>query len=333
MLNLATDILGFLFCTGIIVVSGTKLSKYGDQLAILTGISRAWLGLVLLASVTSLPELLTSISAVAIVGAPDLAMGNILGSCAFNILILAWVYLFAPQRALRLPVSAEHTLSASLGVLMLSVVGVGFLAPEAFGTLGWMGGYSVVLALLYFLSMYSIFQYGNTTAPASEAGPAAFKADTKLQPVVLQLLLHAGLVVLSALALPYFSEHLAEASGLGESFFGSFFLAITTSLPEIVVSLAAVRLGSIDMALGNLFGSNLFNLFVLSLSDMAFLSGPIIAHVSTSHLLTVMGGIILTALSIMSLLPHPGQVLRLSPGALSIVLIYGLLTLLLYHNR
>lgn len=77
--------LGFIVCTAAIVYSGTRLSKYGDIIAEKMGLGRAWVGLVLLASVTSLPELITGISSVTFVVAPDIAVGDVLGSCIFNI--------------------------------------------------------------------------------------------------------------------------------------------------------------------------------------------------------------------------------------------------------
>ncbi len=66
-------------------------------------------------------------------------------------------------------------------------------------------------------------------------------------------------------------------TGLGEAFVGSLFIAITTSLPEIVVSLAAVRIGAVDLGIGNVLGSNLFNLLILGLDDVFYRQGPLMA--------------------------------------------------------
>ena len=91
------DIFGFVICTALITLSGTQLSKQGNKLAEATGLSKAWIGLILMATVTSLPELVTGISAVTVVTAPDLAAGNVLGSCAFNLLILSLLDLFVKK--------------------------------------------------------------------------------------------------------------------------------------------------------------------------------------------------------------------------------------------
>jgi len=79
----------FAACTAIILYSGTRLSLYGDVIAEKSGLGRTWIGVILMASVTSLPELVTGISSVAIYNLPNIAAGDVLGSCMFNLLILA----------------------------------------------------------------------------------------------------------------------------------------------------------------------------------------------------------------------------------------------------
>ncbi len=91
MNSLFLSSLGFLVCTVAIVHGGAKLTKYGDAIAEITGWGKAWTGLILMASVTSLPELMTGISSVAIIGEPDLAAGDVFGSCVFNLLILSYI--------------------------------------------------------------------------------------------------------------------------------------------------------------------------------------------------------------------------------------------------
>ena len=81
--------LGFIVCASVIVYSGSKLSKYGDIIAEKTGLGGAWIGVVLMGFVTSLPELVTGISSVTYADVPDIAVGNVLGACVFNMLTLA----------------------------------------------------------------------------------------------------------------------------------------------------------------------------------------------------------------------------------------------------
>ena len=93
-MNLLLLWLIFLGCTSAILYSGIKLSKYGDIIAEKSGLGRVWIGVILIASITSLPELVTGLSSVIIFKTPDIAAGNVLGSCVFNMLILALLDIF-----------------------------------------------------------------------------------------------------------------------------------------------------------------------------------------------------------------------------------------------
>src|SRR4030067_3637451 len=134
--------LGFIICTSLIVYSGTKLSKYGDIIAEKTGLGRAWIGVVLMASVTSLPELVTGISSVTYADVPNIAVGDVLGSCAFNLLILALL----DTSSKPMPISAKahhgHVLSAGFGILLLSIVALSISLAKHTSPLGWVGLYS-----------------------------------------------------------------------------------------------------------------------------------------------------------------------------------------------
>jgi cation:H+ antiporter len=91
-------ITGFLCCALVIFFAGKKISYYGDMVADLTGMSKGWIGIILMASITSLPELMVGVSSAAIIGSADLAVGDIIGSCAFNLGILALMYAFTPKK-------------------------------------------------------------------------------------------------------------------------------------------------------------------------------------------------------------------------------------------
>src|SRR4030043_2326487 len=119
--------IAFIICTAVIVYSGTKLSRYGDIIAEKTGLGRAWIGLVLMASVTSLPELVTGISSVTYADVPNIAVGDILGSCAFNISILGFVDLIDRKKPIASRAHHGHVLSALFGILLLSVAWIGIL--------------------------------------------------------------------------------------------------------------------------------------------------------------------------------------------------------------
>ena len=113
--------------------------------------------------------------------------------------------------------------------------------------------------------------------------------------------INALVIVTAATLLPFIGERLAQETGLGKSFVGSIFIAMTTSLPELVVSITALRIGATDMAIANLFGSNMFNIFIIAIDDIFYLTGPILSHVSTNHAVTGFIAVLMTGIAIVSL--------------------------------
>jgi Ca2+/Na+ antiporter len=113
-----------LICAAAILLAGIQLSKYGDQIAELTGLGRSWIGLILLASVTSLPELISGISAVTLNDLPDVAVGGVVGSCLFNLVILAMLDVAAGSTPLSHRIQNNHIISAGFGIILLCLVGV-----------------------------------------------------------------------------------------------------------------------------------------------------------------------------------------------------------------
>ena len=120
--------LEFFLVAGTITVAGSRLTQYGDVLAEKTGMGRTWLGLVVLAAITSLPELATGVSAITWVQAPDLTVGDLLGSCMFNLLILAVVDLLHPPGPVLTAAHRGHLLAACFVVVMLGVAIMGLIA-------------------------------------------------------------------------------------------------------------------------------------------------------------------------------------------------------------
>ena len=125
--------------------------------------------------------------------------------------------------------------------------------------------------------------------------------DIALRTAALHYAGAALLVVGAALWLPRLGAELARQTGLGEAFVGSLFIAITTSLPEIVVSLAAVRIGAIDLGIGNVLGSNLFNLLILGLDDLFYRQGPLLAAVDARHAVAIPAVVAMNALFLIGL--------------------------------
>ena len=293
---------GFIFCAAIIFFAGKRLSQYGDLLAELTGMGKAWIGLILMAAVTSLPELVVGASSSAIVQSADLATGDILGSCAFNLFILSFMDLFTPKnRPLFSHVSQSHILAAAFGIILVSFAGLGIFLDQDIVLLPSIGLTSILFAVIYFFSMKTIYRY-KIRMPAEEISERTEASNLRLPQVIRMYILFALIIVAAALALPYFAEEIALETGLGESFVGTLFLAISTSLPEIAVSYAAIKIGAPDMAVGNLLGSNIFNIFILFLDDLFYTKGLLLKDASDANLISVFSVIMMSAIAVIGLL-------------------------------
>ena len=326
MENLYINILGFAACAGVIIFSGTKLSVYGDEIAELTGMGSAWIGLILMASVTSLPELITGISSVAIVKQPDFATGDIFGSCIFNLLILSVLDAKIKQPLFSM-VKSSHIVAAIFGIILLTVAGIAIFLSNVIPSVLWISSFTFLLFGIYLVAIWGIFKYEQIAATASPAATSVMPSPERsagLKKAIGGYALHACIVIGAAVFLPYFGEHIATLTGLGNSFFGTLFLAAGTSLPELVVCLAALRIGAIDMAVGNLLGSNVFNMFILGIDDIFYREGSLFKAIDPAHLLSVFITIIMTAIAGLGLLfkPKKKQVWLFSLDTFIILILY-----------
>ena len=286
----------------VIVLAGVRLARYGDVLGEKTGLGRSWIGLVLLATTTSLPELFTGFGATALAPLPDIALGDVLGSCMFNLLILSLMDAVHPE-----PISARahqgHALSIGFGLLLIGIAGTGLIADHRLPSIGWIGLYSPALIAIYIVGMRVIFAHEQhrRARETQEVAEELLYRETTLRSAVVHYSLAAVVVVAAALGLPRLGAELARETGLGEAFVGSLFVAITTSLPEIVVSLAAVRIGAVDLGIGNVLGSNLFNLLILALDDVFYRRGPLMADAAASHSVSIAAIVTMNALFLIGL--------------------------------
>ncbi len=325
------DISGFLICATIIFFAGRKLSYYGDLLADLSGMGKAWIGLVLMSAVTSLPELMVGISSVTIVQSADLAVGDILGSCAFNLGILSLMDLFTPRsRPLFSSVSKSHILAGTFGIILVALAGLGLFFDEDIILAPSIGLTSFTFAFIYFISIQTIYRY-QKIYPVVAVEKSTQYTDLSLNKVIRRYAYFAVMIIMAALALPYFAGHLADRTGMEESFVGTLLLAGSTSLPEIAISLAAVRSGSGDMAVGNLLGSNIFNIFILFLDDLLYTDGHLLKNASDANLVSVFFVILMASTAIIGLM-FPGREKKtfMSWDTLGIFSMYILNLILLY---
>lgn len=322
--------LQFAACAAILTVAGARLSRSGDIIADKTGISGSWVGLVLIASVTSLPELVTGVSAIVAANAPNIAVGDVLGSCVFNLSILAVVDFLHREESVYRRASQGHILSAGFGVILIGFAALSVLLAQKGVVLAvaHVGAYTPIFAILYFVAIRSIFDYERETVVDHAADEAGRYPDVTLRQAAFRYLAAALAVLAAGSWLPFVGVELAQVMGWHKTFVGTLFVAAATSLPELVVTIAAIRIGAVDMAIANLLGSNLFNIAILAVDDAVFLRGPLLSHVSPMHAVSAVSAVVMTGLVVVALLYRPrARVLR-TVGWASL----GLLTLYLLNS-
>ncbi len=321
----------------IIGTSGYFLSLYGDVVAEKTGLGGTWVGLAMLATVTSLPELVTGVSAVTYADVPDIALGDALGSCVFNLLLIVLLDFLHREVSVYTRISQGHILSAGFGVVLLGFVAFNIVLLQNGVNLSFwhVGLYTPIIILFYIFAIRTVFRYEKAQRIEVVEEIAERYPNISLTRALTGYVLAAVVVIAVGIRLPVTAEHLAEAMGWHQSFVGTVFVALATSLPEVAVTLSALRIGALDMALSDLLGSNLFNLVILAVDDIAYLKAPLLANVSSVHLVTILSAIMMTGVAIVGLLYRPKTRLFKTVGwaSLLIFVIYILNLSVLYLQQ
>jgi cation:H+ antiporter len=324
--------LKFALCAALIGVAGPVLSYYGDVIARLTGLSRSWIGLVLLATATSLPELFTGISAVTVAAAPNIAVGDALGSCIFNLLLLVILDVMSREEPMYRRIDQGHILTAGFGVVLIGFIGALLLVGRDelnFHVLH-VSAYTPIIIVLYLVAMRAAFVYERRSKPPPQLVEA--ESEITLRTALVRYAIAAAVIVVAGAWLPFVGIEIAKTMGWQATFVGTLFVAGATSLPELVVSISAFRLGAVDMAISNLLGSNLFDMLVIAIDDLAFTKGPLLSAVSPAHAVSAFAAVIMSGIFIIALLFRPETRFRGTIGwvSLSLLLVYLLSSYAIY---
>lgn len=322
----------FLASSAVVVLAAIKLAEYGDVIAVRTGLGGLLIGTILLAGATSLPELIASISAFRI-GAPGLAAGNFFGSNLVNMAVLALVDLLNYQVPLLRTQAITQTLTAALAATMTALASI-FVLADLDIVIGWVSIESIILIVLYFGGVWLVQQEGKLSAAASTA--------VQMEPAEGFPTLRRGIVgfavatVVLMLAVPQLvdaSSDIATQTGLGDSFVGTALLSIVTSLPELLAAWAAVRIGAVELAVGNLFGSSVFNMLGLGLADFFYTRGSFLSDIDNDFALVGLLGVLLTMMALLGNIARvERKVLFIELDALAIIVAYLLSMFLLYQR-
>jgi cation:H+ antiporter len=329
----------FAVASGVIIVAGTSLARSGDEIAGRTGLGGFLIGMLLLATATSLPELATGVSA-AIDEAPDLAVGNLLGSSMANMAILAIIDL-AHRGRVWPKVGIAHARLASIAIALTAVAVLAVLSPSGI-VVGWVGIEPILIVAAYVAAARWMSRSpgegrrqrdatGEIIAPTGWGQEAVGRRSLRFELAIFGLA--TGVILLMAPVLTLSAEGIAHETGIGQTFVGALMLAVTTSLPELVASLAAVRIGAYELAVGNLFGSNAFNMTILLGVDLAYFRGPILAAVDPAQLVAGVGAILLMALALAAVVHGTRTRIRhLEPDAVAVLVVYVVLLAAIWRS-
>jgi cation:H+ antiporter len=320
----------FLASAGVIIVAGSKLAWYGDEIAERSGLGRLWVGVVFLAMATSLPEVFTTVSA-ALLDTPDLAAGDLFGACMSNMLTLGLIDLLHRGKRVWQQAAFEHTLTAALAMALTGLAALLILVKEKV-TFGAVGLGSVTLLSLYVLGMRLVYRQEDMKRHQQEQErmveghrAATVSSRVLLRGSVIRFCLAASILLIAAPLLAWSANQIAEQTGISTTFVGTSLVAVTTSLPELVSAIAAVRLGAFDLAVGNLFGSNAFNMAAFLFVDVAYREGPVLNAVNSSHALTALWSILMMNFGLMGIIYRAEKrFLFIEPDSLLMILSYGL---------
>ena len=318
--SLLAVVLGLVAGAAGVVYAGIVLAKSADVIATKTGLGGLWLGMVLLAFATSLPELATAAVTV-LIDAPDLAAGNLFGSNMANMLILAALNL-VPGSAVFRRASLDQALSATLAI-SLTAMAAGFVLLATPLAIGRFGPGSVLLITTYLVGSRAILRHttagdgGGEAAPDDDPGPG-----WSLRKAAGIFVVGTVVVTVSAPVFGLAAEGAVELTGLTESFVGVIVLGVATSLPEVVTSLAALRIGAHDLAVGNLFGSNAINMVMFVPLDL-LTPGSILAAVDPVHAFVGLASILMMGLALAAIALRSRRPLSLlEPSSGLIILTY-----------
>lgn len=292
------------------ILAAIELSNKADVLSGKTSLGGLLVGTVLLGGATSLPEVTTSLSSVLIEN-PDIAIGNMLGSNMFNLFIIACFDVYYRKNRLLQQANKGHLYTAGLGLILTTMTLIALIRKLDYVVLG-MGIDSLLIAIVYGTGMYVISRISEGLPDNQLMAPEfdekvignskSKKPTTTIRKALITFFLAAVAIMIAGTLLSISGDIIAEKTGLGSTFIGSFLMAATTSLPEAVAVFVALRLRNINIAIGSILGSNIFNMLILMGTDIVYRQGPILSNVAHSHEITATTVTVLSVLVMISLM-------------------------------
>lgn len=300
----------FVASAAVVWIVGTRMVRLVDRLADRTGMGKGFAGMLLLGGIVSLTEIST-VSTAAFTGSPLLALNNLLGSESINLFLLAAVDPLTGREALSSFIAKPTMLFQGTAVIVLLAVTAVAMAVGDILVLG-VGLWSTALFFCCLGALWLSSSYegrkvwvafdrreqegGKGSASESEPG------DARILFLWVQLALMGAVIFMAGFVLSLTGEALAEQTGLGTSFVGFLLVGISTSLPELSTITAAIRLKHHEMAVGDILGSNVFNLLLIFLTDVVYVGEPVLNQVGRFEVVACLLGILMTGILLLGLL-------------------------------
>ncbi len=257
----------YIVLAALVVVLSVKLADYVDLIDKKTDISGAFIGGVVLAAVTSLPELFTSFSAVVIVKNPSLVIGNILGSNLFNMTIFGILMFIWAKNFSKAMVGKSHFKITMFSLFLFALMFLAVILGLDYSIFS-ISIYSLIIIITYIIS---IRYMANDDSDNDEKtnNPLTIKQ------IAVRFVILAVILVGVSISITYVTDILAEGFNLGATIAGALFLGIATSLPELTSTFALAKKSNFNAATGNILGSGVFNFTILAVSDILYRNGSV----------------------------------------------------------
>lgn len=319
---------GLAFLTAAIIVwkAGAQLTRTLDAISQKTGLGEAFVGMLLLGGITSLPEI-ANVLAASIRGIPDLAINNLLGSAAINILLLALADAFVGRKAVTSVVAKPATMmmcalcmlvlafvAAAVAVGDIAVLGVGLWSPAICG---------LSVAAFFLAATYGERAPWRLRGLDEEGGGEEAAPRRSLAALVLAAAISGAVIFVAGYALSQIGEALAEQTGLGAGFVGFLLIGFATSTPELSSITTALRIQRYEMAFGQVLGTNFVNLSLILLADVTYRQGAVINALGRFEIVSALLGLVLIGVFLVGLLEHRDRVvLRMGYDSLLVILLF-----------
>jgi len=303
--SLIPSIITFAVATLVIVIAGSRLSRLADTLSDRTGLGEALFGVLFLAGVTSLPDFAATLSA-AVDSRPDLAMSNVMGSMAVNLVFLGVADIV--YRKANLEHAAASSVNLMMAILLIVLLTLPLLAIFT-PAVTWLNlhPFTPVIVTAYLFGMHLVHRAQErpmwfprlTLQTVSDEPEQHFRSHTAT--VWFGFISMAVVTTMAGWVLMEAAKGIADQTGLSETVVGGMFTAMATSTPELVTTIAAIRIGALTLAVSNIFGTNCFNMLVVAAADAGYSSGSIYHDMAPVQMTWGLVSILMTAILLLGL--------------------------------